>query len=112
MLITKQQIFQTLTKHGDELKAYGVEQIGLFGSYVREEAGANSDIDLLVNITKSKKTFSNFMSLSYYLEELLGRKVDVITSQSLSPHIGPHILNTVEYVPLAGWIFKAHSRRM
>lgn len=102
MLITKQQILQTLTKHGDELKAYGVEQIGLFGSYVREEASANSDIDLLVNISKNKKTFNNFMSLSYYLEGLLGCKVDVITSQSLSPYIGPHILNTVEYVPLAG----------
>jgi predicted nucleotidyltransferase len=102
MLITKQQILQTLTSHSHELKAYGVEQIGLFGSHVRNEAKANSDIDLLVNINKSKKTFRNFMSLSYYLEELLGNKVDVVTRQSLSPYIGPHILKTVEYVSLAG----------
>jgi len=102
MPLTKTEILQTLTRHGHELKAYGVEQIGLFGSYVRNEATVNSDIDLLVNISQSKKTFRNFMSLSYYLEDLLGNKVDVITKQSLSPHIGPHILKTVEYVSLAG----------
>jgi len=101
MQITKQQILQTLADHGKELKAYGVEQIGLFGSHVRNEAGLNSDIDLLVNINKNQKTFRNFMSLSYYLENLLGNKIDLITQQSLSPYIGPHILNTVEYVSLA-----------
>jgi hypothetical protein len=41
------------------------------------------------------------MSLAYYLEELLGKKVELVTKQSLSPYIGPHILKTVEYVSLA-----------
>lgn len=99
--ITKQTILQTLEAHQDELKAFGVQEIGLFGSYARNEATSNSDIDLLVDIEKKKKTFRNFMSLVYYLEDLLQSKVELVTRESLSPHIGPHILKTVEYVSLA-----------
>jgi predicted nucleotidyltransferase len=42
------------------------------------------------------------MALNYYLEDLFGCKVELVTKQSLSPYIGPHILKTVEYVPIAG----------
>lgn len=98
----KESILQILAAHKQQLAVYGVDQIGLFGSYVRNEATENSDIDLLVNIRKDKKTFNNFLSLNYYLEELLGKKVELVTTQSLSPYIGPHILKTVEYVSLAG----------
>lgn len=98
----KETILQLLATHKQELLDYGVIEIGLFGSYARNEATKASDIDLLVDIYKTKKTFRNFMALSYYLEELLGKKVELVTKQSLSPYIGPHILKTVEYVPLAG----------
>lgn len=96
----KENIFQILNSHKQELLNYGVKEIGLFGSYVRNEATKESDIDLLVDIAKEKKTFRNFMALSYYLEELFGKKVELVTKQSLSPYIGPHILKTVEYVSL------------
>jgi predicted nucleotidyltransferase len=97
----KENILQILNSHKQELLNYGVKEIGLFGSYVRNEATKESDIDLLVDIVKEKKTFRNFMALSYYLEELFGKKVELVTKQSLSPYIGPHILKTVEYVSLA-----------
>lgn len=100
-LRNKKEILSLLADHKQELLNYGVLEIGLFGSYVRNEATKESDIDLLVDISKDKKTFRNFMALSYYLEELLGKKVELVTKQSLSPYIGPHILKTVEYVPLA-----------
>ena len=100
-LRNKKEILSLLADHKKELLNYGVLEIGLFGSYVRDEATKESDIDLLVDISKDKKTFRNFMALSYYLEELLGEKVELITKQSLSPYIGPHILKTVEYVPFA-----------
>lgn len=99
---TKESIIQMLAAQKKQLQAYGVEEIGLFGSYVRNEATVNSDIDLLVNIKKEKKTFRNFMSLVYYLEDLFNRKVELVTKQSLSPYIGPHILKTVEYVSITG----------
>lgn len=97
----KDAILQTLASHKLQLADFGVRQIGLFGSYVRNEATENSDIDLLVDIRKDKKTFNNFLSLNYYLEELFGKKVELVTTQSLSPYIGPHILKTVEYAAIA-----------
>jgi len=57
---------------------------------------------LFVGPREDKKTFNNFLSLNYYLEELLGKKVELVTVQSLSPFIGPHILKTVEYIPISG----------
>jgi uncharacterized protein len=99
--LNKDIIIHTLASHREQLHAYGVKQIGLFGSFVSNQADDVSDIDLLVDIVKEKKTFRNFMSLNYYLEDLFGRKVDLITLQSLSPYIGPHILKTVAYVPFA-----------
>ena len=56
--ITKAFILQTLKRHQKQLEGYGVRAIGLFGSYVRNEAGKNSDIDLLVDIQKEKKNIS------------------------------------------------------
>jgi predicted nucleotidyltransferase len=100
--ITKDRILQTLQANQKQLEAFGVQEIGLFGSYVRNEATIDSDIDLLIDIQKEKKTFKNFMSLAYYLEELFNKKVELVTKQSLSPYIGPHILKTVEYVPFTG----------
>ncbi len=98
----KNTILKTLAEHSRQLEGYGVKQIGLFGSYVRNEATHNSDIDLLVDMHKDRKTFRNFMSLNYFLEELLHNKVELVTMQSLSPYIGPHILKTVEYASFAG----------
>jgi len=98
-LSDKNTILKTLADHRGQLEGYGVKQIGLFGSYVRNEATGNSDIDLLVDMHKDRKTFRNFMSLNYFLEELLHNKVELVTLQSLSPYIGPHILKTVEYAP-------------
>jgi predicted nucleotidyltransferase len=100
--LDKNIILQLLAEHNQQLSAFGVNKIGLFGSYVRNEAKEDSDIDLLVSIQRDKKTFRNFLSLNYYLEDLFGRKVELVTPQSLSPYIGPKILKTVEYVSLPG----------
>jgi predicted nucleotidyltransferase len=97
----RERILEILSANKQKLAAYGVNQIGLFGSYVRNEATQNSDIDILVDIKKDKKTFNNFLSLNYFLEELFGNKVELVTTQSLSPYIGPQILKTVEYVSIA-----------
>lgn len=96
--IDKNSIIQTLKSHSMELKEFGVDRIGLFGSYFDNKAHSESDIDFLVELQKGKKTFRNFMALAYFLEDLFQKKIDLITPQSLSPYIGPHILNSVEYV--------------
>jgi hypothetical protein len=60
-----------------------------------------SDIDILVEFMPEKHTFDNFMEVAFLLEKLPGRKVELITTEALSPHIGPHILREVERVSIA-----------
>jgi uncharacterized protein len=100
-VLHKDSILKALSANKQQLALYGVNRIGLFGSYVRNEMTPNSDIDLLVDIQKDKKTFGDFLSLNYFLEDLFGKKIELVTLQSLSPYIGPHILKTVEYVSVA-----------
>jgi len=100
-LTDKNSILKTLAENNSKLQSYGVNSIGLFGSYLRNEATPDSDIDLLVDLIKERKTFRNFISLNFFLEELFHKKVELVTLQSLSPYIGPHILNAIEYASFA-----------
>jgi predicted nucleotidyltransferase len=98
---TKSDLLHLLFDQQQQIRAFGVTRLGLFGSFVREQPHTESDIDILVEFEVGRKTFDNFINLSFYLEELFGRKVDLLTPESLSPHIGPHILRQVEYVPFS-----------
>jgi len=81
------------------LAAFGVDQVGLFGSYVREEQSPNSDIDILVHFKPEQETFDNLMFTYDLFENLFkGFKVEVVTNTGLSPYIGPQILKEVQYV--------------
>ena len=75
--LTGQEIIEALKKRSDILRKYTVRRIGLFGSYARGEQRKNSDIDFLVEF--EEPSFDNFMGLSYYLEDLFGRKVEILT---------------------------------
>jgi len=98
MLVTsKNDIFQRIQQNRGAMNELGVQRWGLFGSFVRGEQNDESDVDLLIEFRPGKKTFDSFMELSFLLEEILGRKVDLITPESLSPYIGPKILSEVEY---------------
>ncbi|MEL6554898.1 MAG: nucleotidyltransferase family protein [Cyanobacteria bacterium J06621_11] len=95
----KRQVFSRLLACGPELHRLGVSRCGVFGSFARDvDISEESDVDILVTFLPELKTFDNFMALSFLLEERLGRAVDLITDESLSPYIGPHILKEVEYV--------------
>ena len=98
---TKEEIVKTLDKNRSRLQALGVKRLGLFGSFVRGEQRADSDVDLLVDFEAGQKTFDHFIQLSFLLEDLLGRRVELVTPEALSPHIGPYILEEVEYVSVA-----------
>jgi hypothetical protein len=98
---TKKELIQRIQEQRERLSFFGVKSIGLFGSFVRGEQTASSDIDILVEFSPEKHTFDNFMDVSFLLEEALGRKVEIVTPEGLSPHIGPHILKEVERVPVA-----------
>jgi predicted nucleotidyltransferase len=96
----KDMILRTLDARSAELKEFGVERIGLFGSFIRGENREDSDIDFLVDFDKEKKTLRNLVYLGDFLEDLFGRKVDIVSRQGLSKYIGPHILKDVQYATL------------
>jgi len=97
-LNTKDEVIKNLRQYQDRLKAFGVSQIGLFGSFVTEQVQEQSDLDIFVVFQPEQKTFQNFMALSFFLEDLFERPVDLVTPESLSPHFGSKILDEVEYV--------------
>lgn len=96
----KEEVISIINDHQKEIRDLGVKRYGLFGSLVREETTEQSDIDILVEFEPGQKTFDNFMKLAFLLEDLLGRDVDLVTAESLSPYIGPHILREVEYASI------------
>ena len=99
--MTKKQVVERLEQAREQIEALGVRRLALFGSVVRGEARPDSDVDLLVQFDPEMKTLNNFMSLCFLLEDLLERRVEVVTMESLSPFIGPHILREAEDVLLA-----------
>ena len=77
-------------------EAFGVKTIGLFGSYARDEATPQSDVDLLVEFAHAP-TFARFMQLEDYLAEKLGLKVDLVPADALKEYLQPRILQETIY---------------
>ncbi len=74
---------------------FGVQRIGLFGSWVRDEATAASDVDLLVEMDPPR--FRAYMDLKFLLEELFEREVDLVLADGLKPRMKPIVLEQVVY---------------
>jgi predicted nucleotidyltransferase len=84
-----------LRQHLPEIKEkYSVSYLGVFGSYIRGEQTNESDLDVLVEFDEAPGLFE-YIELEYYLSDLLGVKVDLVTRTGLKPNIGKHILNEV-----------------
>ncbi len=68
----------------------GVASLRLFGSHGRDSPGPGSDVDLLVAF-EGLPTFDRYMGLKLFLEDLLGRRVDLVTEDALRPELRPAI---------------------
>lgn len=86
----RDEVLAILRANLEELRRLGARSLFLFGSAARDEARADSGIDILVEFTGSA-TFDGFMDLKLYLEELLGRHVDLVTRKALKPRIKPNV---------------------
>lgn len=78
--------------------AYPVERAYVFGSFARGEARADSDLDLLVDLDRSKPFGLGFVQMQLDLEKLLGRKVDVVTRSALSKYIEPYVTKDLQLI--------------
>jgi len=87
-----------LRQHEPELKMrFGIAAIGIFGSFIRGEERPDSDVDALVSFRRGQETFDNYMDCKFYLEELFGRKVDLIMKGAIKKRLKPFILGEVVY---------------
>ena len=94
----KNEIVKIIKKNKPELASrYGVRQLGLFGSHVRQQENESSDIDILVSFSRDVDLF-DFVDLRELLEKKLNSKVDLVMVSALKPAIGKRILQEVEYV--------------
>ena len=81
-------------------KKFQVKEIGIFGSFTKggHFIHEHSDIDILVSFNKGHKDFFNYMRLKHYLENLLGKEVDLVIKDAVKPRLKEKIFNEVQYV--------------
>jgi len=96
-MMTKEEIINKIKQIKPILiKEYFVKNIGLFGSYTTGFQSEDSDIDLLVEF--EKPIGWKFFSLEEYLENILGKKIDLVTKNALKKQLKSSILNQIEYL--------------
>ncbi len=106
-VMTREDIMGVLGKNLEGLRKYRVKRIGLFGSYGRGQQRKRSDVDLLVEFDRAAfdRDFTgysdNYDRLRHELEKMLGRKVDLVTQEMLSPFIKPYVDKDIEYLETA-----------
>jgi len=87
-----------LREHKNDFQGkYKVSEIGIFGSHVRKEQKADSDVDILVEFDEAPDLFT-FIEFEEYLERLLNTKVDLVQKKALRPQLKKNILEEVVYV--------------
>jgi len=94
----RNEILRILSEHRAEIESFGAKSLALFGSFAREEACQQSDIDILVQFD-GPPTFDRYMGLKIYLEDLLGVRVDLVTPRALKPRVRPYVEKEAIYVP-------------
>lgn len=77
---------------------FGVTRMGIFGSFAREEQTSSSDIDMVVEIEKSRKNIHSFLQIKRFLEKELTRKIDLGFEHSLKPIVREKIKGQIIYV--------------
>lgn len=93
--MTSDEILRRLEENRVTIRGLGVRRLGIFGSYARNEQKEASDMDFLVEFESA--TFDNYFDLKFFLEDLFGRPVDLVTSDTIKPRIRTAILEEAIY---------------
>ena len=87
----RQIVLNRLRDRLDTIRIFGVQSLALFGSIARDEASETSDLDFLVEF-EGTATFDRYVDLKFFLEDLFGKPVDLVTKRSLKPQISQVVL--------------------
>lgn len=89
--MNRQHVLELLRRNKPELQArFGVSALTLFGSTARDAAGERSDVDVLVAFD-GPATSKRYFGVQFYLEDLLGRSVDLVSAKALRPELRPYV---------------------
>jgi len=88
--VDQKQVVKRIRANQARLTELGVASLSLFGSVARGDSTDDSDIDLLVRFD-GRASFDRYMDLKLFLEDLLGRRVDLVTEQALREEIRAHV---------------------
>lgn len=89
--MTREEVLERIRGRWDEIRQrFDVEDLAVFGSVARDEAGPDSDVDVLVRFS-GPATFDGFMDLKFYLEDLVGLRVDLVTQKALRRELRPKV---------------------
>ena len=89
--MNREYLLDTLRAHKSTLtEQFGVTRLAIFGSFARDQATELSDVDILVSFD-CPATSKSYFGVQFYLEDLLGRKVDLVTDKALRPEIRPNV---------------------
>lgn len=91
-------VLSLLRQHEPILKKrFGIASIGIFGSYIRGEERVDSDVDVLVTFQTGQKTFEHYMDCKFYLEDLFGKRVDLVIQETIKERFKQDILHETVY---------------
>ena len=89
--MNRDEALDLLRRHKPALaERFGVAELSLFGSFARDQATDHSDVDILVRFD-GPATSKAFFGLQFYIEDLLGRRVDLVTERALRPKLRPYV---------------------
>lgn len=92
VVLLRAEVQQRIQSVASDVVRLGVRRLALFGSVSRDAAGPDSDVDLLVEFAPEHKTLAHLVDLGDLLEAALGRRVELVTPEGLSPFMRPRIL--------------------
>jgi len=101
MVQDKQQVHELIRTQKTAIQQLGAERLGLFGSFARGEQKETSDIDIVVEFKDGMKTYRNLLNLADLLEELLQKKVDLLTWEGMASFVQREAKKDLEYVSFA-----------
>lgn len=93
----RDEVLRILAEHQGVIKGYGAKSLAIFGSVARDEASPDSDLDLLVEF-EPPASFDRYMGLRIFLEDLLGCRVDLVTTRGLKARAKPYVESDAIYV--------------
>ena len=94
----REEAIKRMRDNWGQISSFGVRSLALFGSLARDEAGSDSDADILVEF-RGPATFDRYIDLKIFLEELLGCPVDLVTRKAIKPRMRTYVEEEAIYVP-------------